>query len=279
MGKTKFCNLFSNVDPLAAQAISQVDEKTYRADWQPDTTFAIWAIRRLPRLVSRMLRARMWPDRCHEEAQAEMVRYIHDARLLAEQDLAVPEFAERLLGRTANLIFNYVVPLFAASRIVLERLKKVAGEEREQLVKRLEHSLPHNPTVEMGMALYDLSQLLPERLSVDELTDGIKERRLPDRCLTTWNSFLDKYGHRCAGELDIASPRYRENPRMLLEQLATLRASSTANDNPRVRYERNLADRLAAYQEVCDELSSDDPRRLRRFKLLYHVWETLGGCR
>ncbi len=279
MGKEKFCSLLANVDPLAAAAVYQVDEIVYEAEGHPDVSFGLWALSRLPRFAGGLLQARMWPAKSHERAQKEIARYMQNARSLAEQDLPVHEFADSLLEQTAELLYEHVAPLFVASRIVLERLKKTAGVQRVHTVERLQRALPHNPTVEMGLSLSDLSALVPGDLTVDALARGIVSRRMPDSFLAAWDEFLDKYGHRCAGELDIASPRYRENPRMLLEQLVVLRRSTTPDDNPRLRYQRNAADRQAAYGQLCQELRHRGISALRRFKSLYRGWQILGGYR
>src|SRR5262249_17967428 len=185
----------------------------------------------------------------------------------------------RLLERTAELLYDHVMPMFVASRIVLERLKKARGAHRQEIVGRLQRALPHNPTVQMGLSLYDLSLLVPASMTVDQLTRGVVAGRLPNSVLASWEEFLDKYGHRCAGELDIASPRYRENPKMLLEQLVMLRRSTTAGDNPRLKHAQLVEDRNAAYQHLCRELKRSPFGALRRFKSLYRAWEILGGYR
>src|SRR5262249_26582649 len=186
MGKEKFCSLLANLDPLAAAAVEQVDEAVYEAGGRPDAALGLGGLGRRTKFDARVLRARMWAEKTHKETQVEIANYIKEMRALAQENLPLHEFAERLLERTAELSYDYTAPMFVASRIVLERLKKAAGTQRELLVGRLQRALPHNPTVEMGLALYDLSVLVPEQLTVDDLMRGIVSRRLPNSLLAAW---------------------------------------------------------------------------------------------
>ena len=66
---------------------------------------------------------------------------------------------------------------------------------------------------------------------------------------------------------------------MLVEQLVMLHRSATPHDNPRIKYQRIVADREAAYEQLCGELKHAGFGALRRFKSLYRAWEILGGYR
>jgi pyruvate,water dikinase len=92
----------------------------------------------------------------------------------------------------------------------------------------LTQSVPHNVTSEMGLALLDVADVIrphPEVVSflehvaddgfIDELPklEGGRESR---DAIRAW---LDKYGMRCVGEIDITRPRWSERPTTLLPPL------------------------------------------------------------
>jgi pyruvate,water dikinase len=107
-----------------------------------------------------------------------------------------------------------------------EHLEKWLGEKN--VADTLSLSVPNNVTSEMGLALLDVADVIRPHQEVvaflervghedflDELAslDGGKDAR---DALVGW---LDKYGMRGPGEIDITRPRWRERPRMLLPLL------------------------------------------------------------
>jgi rifampicin phosphotransferase len=89
----------------------------------------------------------------------------------------------------------------------------------------LTRSAPHNVTAEMGLALLDVADVVrphPEVVAflgqveddgfLEELPSLVGGREVRDAI----ESFLDRYGMRCAGEIDITRPRWSERPTMLL---------------------------------------------------------------
>jgi pyruvate,water dikinase len=104
-----------------------------------------------------------------------------------------------------------------------ERLEAWLGEKNAADV--LTQSVPHNITSEMGLALLDVADVIrphPDVVAVlqhvedegflDELPELPGGREARD-AIETW---LDKYGMRCVGEIDITRPRWRERPSTLV---------------------------------------------------------------
>ncbi|MBZ0187886.1 MAG: hypothetical protein K8F91_16690, partial [Candidatus Obscuribacterales bacterium] len=157
-------------------------------------------------------------------------------------------------------------------------MKKAAEGSSTDELQRLELALPNNITTEMGLDLYDLSRLLDESSELNEDED-IQNQTLPPGFIDQWNSYLEKYGHRGPAELDIASPRYRDDPSMLFEQMRVLSESAGVDNSPRKRFEDCCKLRETTYDQICERLGKTNRRRLNRFKSLYRVWVTLGGYR
>ncbi len=89
----------------------------------------------------------------------------------------------------------------------------------------LTQSVPHNVTSEMGLALLDVADVIrphPEVVTylqdveddgfLDEMPKLAGGREARDAIL----AYLDKYGMRCVGEIDITRPRWSERPTTLV---------------------------------------------------------------
>lgn len=107
-----------------------------------------------------------------------------------------------------------------------EQLQEWLGEKNA--ADTLTQSVPHNVTSEMGLSLLDVADVIrphPEVVAflrdvwdegfLDELAelDGGREAR------DAIAAYLDKYGMRCVGEIDITRPRWSERPTTLLPML------------------------------------------------------------
>src|SRR5256886_6915278 len=76
-------------------------------------------------------------------------------------------------------------------------------------------------------------------------------RRRHTRFDCDWSSDVcssDLYGPRGPSEIDVAAPRYRERPRMLLSQLAGLAQAGDPARTPQAIYARSQAERAAAHR-------------------------------
>ncbi len=104
-----------------------------------------------------------------------------------------------------------------------DRLQAWLGEKNA--ADTLAQSVPHNVTSEMGLALLDVADVIrphPEVVAylqcvtdegfLDELPELAGGREVRDAI----QSYLDKYGMRCAGEIDITRPRWSERPTTLV---------------------------------------------------------------
>jgi len=92
----------------------------------------------------------------------------------------------------------------------------------------LTQSVPHNVTSEMGLALLDVADAIRphpevvgylERVEDDDFVDGLPAIEGGQEVQDAILSFLDTYGMRCAGEIDITRPRWSERPTTLLPLL------------------------------------------------------------
>ncbi|CAN5635766.1 hypothetical protein BH24ACT5_BH24ACT5_12420 [soil metagenome] len=126
----------------------------------------------------------------------------------------------------------------------------------------LTQSVAHNVTSEMGLALLDVADVVRPHPDVvaflravadddfcDELDglDGGREAR------AAIEGFLDRYGMRCVGEIDITRPRWSERPSTLVSLILAHVKNMPPGEAAR-RFERGLREASAREQEVLERL-------------------------
>jgi pyruvate,water dikinase len=104
-----------------------------------------------------------------------------------------------------------------------DRLQEWLGEK--DAADTLTLSAPHNVTSEMGLAMLDVADVIrPHREVVDFLRDVEDDGFLDElpkleggtEARDAIEAYLDRYGMRCVGEIDITRPRWRERPATLV---------------------------------------------------------------
>ncbi|MGI5840025.1 MAG: phosphoenolpyruvate synthase [bacterium] len=144
----------------------------------------------------------------------ELLEFIQEDIQLLKKNLFSPQ------------IMRVIMAAMDASAWVSEKMREWLGEINA--ADTLSQSVPNNITAEMGLDLLDVADVIrpyPEVIAylqqvkddkfLDELVkfDGGRETR--DAIL----SYLDKYGMRCVGEIDITKTRWSEKPAMLVPML------------------------------------------------------------
>ena len=110
-----------------------------------------------------------------------------------------------------------------ASRWLNEQIESWLGEKN--VADTLSQSVPNNITSEMGLALLDLADAIRPYPEVIAYLQGVEGASFLDDLVTREGgpqakealmAYLDKYGMRCAGEIDLTRPRWSENPTALV---------------------------------------------------------------
>jgi pyruvate,water dikinase len=162
------------------------------------------------------------------------------AELIARDEQALAAVERGLTGRTGTeLIDAILADLSELRRQLFDPLSHqvlMAGfEARDWLndhlatwlgvtgaADPLAQSVPHNVTAEMGTALLDVADVLRAHPQVvahleqvregDGVLEGMVELEGGSGSRAALQSFLDTYGARCVGEIDITRPRWIERP-------------------------------------------------------------------
>ena len=107
-----------------------------------------------------------------------------------------------------------------------EQLEAWLGEKNA--ADTLTQSVPYNVTSEMGLALLDVADMIRPHAQVVAFLEEVEDDDFLDELATleggqeardAIRTYLDRYGMRCVGEIDITRPRWSERPTMLLPLL------------------------------------------------------------
>lgn len=194
------------------------------------------------------------------------LRFVREAEELARVDLPADATSEQRLDAFERLVLTAAPRIFPrflgtiapamVSFLLVARLLR--GKARMDEIQTITRGAPHNPTIEMDLALWtlctevreepDSRKALLER-SPAELAAAYREGTLPARLQSGLAGFLTRYGFRCIGEIDIGVERWSENPEHILGALANyvrLGDDALAPDAQFARGEREAEAMIAA---------------------------------
>jgi phosphoenolpyruvate synthase/pyruvate phosphate dikinase len=158
-----------------------------------------------------------------EASIAAVKRDIHAKSGTALLDFILADLQELKRVQFDPYSLQVIVAGMEATWWLNDQLQAWLGEKNA--ADTLTQSVPHNVTSEMGLALLDVADVIrphPEVVAflqhvedegfLDELAEleGGREARDAIR------AFLEKYGMRCVGEIDITRPRWSERPTTLV---------------------------------------------------------------
>jgi len=168
-----------------------------------------------------------------------------------------------------------------------EQLQAWLGEKNA--ADTLTQSVPHNVTSEMGLALLDVADVIrphPEVVAflqhvedegfLDELPKLAGGREARDAI----RAYLDKYGMRCVGEIDITRPRWGERPTTLVPMIL----GNIKNFEPgagKRRFEQGRQDARKKERELLERLRAlpDGERKAEEAKRMIDRVRTFIGYR
>jgi phosphohistidine swiveling domain-containing protein len=162
--------------------------------------------------------------------------------------------AERVLLSFPRILGS-IVPAFPVGLAGPPLVKRLLGDRvTDDEVQLVLHGLPHNPTTEMGLALWDLAQQVRadtasagavRTRSPEQLAHDYTHGTLPATLQSGLKSFLATYGHRAVAEIDLGLPRWSEDPTHILGALANYLRLTDPASAPDVQF-RRAADQAEA---------------------------------
>jgi len=168
-----------------------------------------------------------------------------------------------------------------------EQLQAWLGEKNA--ADTLTQSVPHNVTSEMGLALLDVADVIRPHSEVVAFLEHVEDEWFLDELAglaggretrDAIRAFLDKYGMRCVGEIDITRPRWRERPTTLVPVLL----GNVKNFEPGAgerRFEQGRQEAWEKEQELLERLRAlpDGERKAAETKRMIDRVRTFIGYR
>lgn len=258
-------------DTLTADIIAGIDRQTYRSAQRPRWLHvgllwrmprALWRLRGLFRHLLQGLFAPAALHRRYRQTSAELLEWLgaqrsSEASLIDMQQAMTARMARGFEVLMPALLFGLATPRLALGR---------KATQHQALLDATSRGVEGNVVVDMNMALYVMSRLLTQAdfQDIALLADRLQRRQLPAPLLSAWDDFIVRFGWRGAEEMDVASPRYVDDPRIALRQMAAM-ATTDGFDLP-ANHRRFIAERERAYGELASSLGLLRRVLLRRIR-------------
>ncbi|MEH7749521.1 phosphoenolpyruvate synthase, partial [Neobacillus drentensis] len=147
-----------------------------------------------------------------------------------------------------------------ASTWINEKMNEWLDEKN--VADTLSQSVPNNITSEMGLALLDVADVIRPYPEVIDYLQHVKDENFLDELdqfeggretRDAFNAFLNKYGMRCAGEIDMTRTRWSEKPSILVPMIIGNIKNFEPNAGKR-KFEQGLRVALEKEKELLDRL-------------------------
>ena len=229
-----------------------------------------------------------------DDAITAVEKYTLERRIKIQQLLSTNHGADRIIVAQQQLsdllldLMNNVIPHVWAGLVSSAMLKKAIIRRfgNEAQLNKLNKSLSHNVTSEMGLELGDLADMLRELPEVQEYLkkaddqtfySGLDHVSGGETFRRAFEEFIDKYGMRCPGEIDITSPRWYEAPTQLNSALFSHIQSLRPGEH-RKRFEEGKKEAEMASRAILDTVEGNY-FKTKILKRLIAVYRHLGGLR
>lgn len=225
-----------------------------------------------------------------ERSQASIAALERDIRTKTGPALFdfLPEaFAEHKRVLSDPLSIQAIMAGMEATWWLNDKLREWLGEKNA--ADTLTLSAPDNVTSEMGLALLDVADVIRPHPQVVEFLQGVEDEGFLDELAKipggteardAIEAYLDRYGMRCVGEIDITRPRWRERPTTLLPAIL----DNVRNFEPgaaRQRFEEGREKARKKEQDVLSRLRAlpDGDRKADETKRMIDRVRTFVGYR
>ncbi|MFZ5825549.1 MAG: PEP/pyruvate-binding domain-containing protein [Bacillota bacterium] len=182
-------------------------------------------------LAGRVLRTLVDPDGGRQRAKQAVEAHLDALEEESRRLQSIPDrvrFIHRALGSAVPEVVARTGPPAGAgmAALAIARKRLVAWGLDPALLDPVGRSVPHNPTTEMDLALWQLSRRL------------LAEGAAPSADHPAVAALLDQYGHRTVREIDIGLPRWREEPGYILHLLSTYMEQGAGTTDPEHHFQK-----------------------------------------
>lgn len=202
-------------------------------------------------------------------------------------DFILEDIRDSNKSRADPQSFGVIMTGMNASSWVNEKMKEWLGEKN--VADTLSQSVPNNITSEMGLELLDVADVIRpypaiieylQQVNDDHFLDGLVKfdggRKVQDAIC----AYLDKYGMRCAGEIDITKPRWSEKPSVLVPLILGNIKNFEPNAGKR-KFEQGLQEASRKEQELLERLKplQDGEQKAGETKRMISMIRNFSGYR
>ena len=273
-------------DALMAEILANVDAKRYRAATRPPWA-RIRTLRFIPRFLwrqrgffSNTLWAILSPECAHGAYQRKVDAVEAELTKNVDSGLPLDELRRTYAANVVRQVFDVTMATLMASLAALGAIGLVVPKksaEAEALAEKLKRGFTGNVVAEMGIALFRLAKLV-DRSDFDDLArlaERVEKRHMSAEFLRAWDAFLSKFGWRGPGEMDLANPRYADDPRLALRQMSFMTVDDEGYD-PEAAHKRHVEERRQAYEELMSQSGWLRRALLRR---IHRIIDLFAGTR
>ncbi|EOS8268740.1 TPA: phosphoenolpyruvate synthase [Bacillus cereus] len=147
-----------------------------------------------------------------------------------------------------------------ASTWINEKMEQWLGEKNA--ADTLSQSVQNNITSEMGLALMDVADVIRpyqevitylQHVEDDSFLDELVQFKGEEKARDAISTFLNKYGMRCSGEIDITKTRWSEKPTTIIPMILNNIRDFEYGASKR-KFEEGLQEALKKEEELVDRL-------------------------
>ncbi len=286
-GRAGLVGLLGRSDPLIGDALRTVLERDGfirslpdEAPWRAPLGGAPASIETDPAIVTELI----------ERSEASIAALRRDIRTTsgsARFDFILADIQERKGTLFDPRSLQVIMAGMEAASWLNEQLHAWLGEKNA--ADTLTQSVPHNVTSEMGLALLDVADAIRPHPEVVAFLEHVEDEGFLDElgklaggreARDAIRAFLDKYGMRCVGEIDITRPRWSERPTTLVPVIL----GNIRNFEPGAgerRLEQGRQEAAKKEQDVLERLRAlpDGERKAGEAKRMIDRVRTFAGYR
>jgi phosphoenolpyruvate synthase/pyruvate phosphate dikinase len=183
--------------------------------------------------------------------------------------------------------FGVIMTAMNASSWINDKMMDWLGEKNA--ADTLSQSVPNNITSEMGLELLDVADVIRPYPEVINYLRDVKDDRFLDELVQfdggkesrhAIYAYLNKYGMRCAGEIDITRPRWSEKPTTLVPMILG-NIKNVGPNASHLKFERGRQEALNKEQELLERLKQlpDGEQKAKETKRMIDLVRNLSGYR
>ncbi|HEX2742026.1 MAG TPA: PEP/pyruvate-binding domain-containing protein [Rubrobacter sp.] len=258
-------NMEARTVPIVRRLVEDPRLAPVQTSWRP-VLRAVLPIFVRGRIPLRIIQALARPEKARERAARVVARL--RANDLPRNASAAERLsaAERMLRDGPPGILPAVPPAFITGVLSNALAGKILGNLATDDERRVAmRALPHNPTTEMDLALWDLAReasAVPDTARTlgetppERLAEDYRRGSLPPNLQAGLEDFLRLYGHRGVAEIDLGLPRWSEDPTYILGVLSNYLRLDDPQAAPDVQFGRAARE--------AEEMVAELTRRARR---------------